>query len=132
MAEACEIQGVAFQNGSAVLLARLVGANGELLTPVLIQSAQYTITLLDDNDLAAATSVEGHTAVPLNVSNLLRATATVDDAWDLDTIGYNFRHELNVTSHPAFALAGRHYRVHYDLAPSEGQRIVVRFRVHVI
>lgn len=132
MAEACEIQGVAFQNGSAVLLARVVGANGELLTPVLIQSAQYTITLLDDNDLSAATPITGHTAVPLNVSSLLRATPVVDDAWDLDTVGYNFRHEINVTSAAAFALAGRHYRVQYALTPSEGQVILVRFRVHVV
>jgi len=132
MAEACDIHGTAFQHGSVVLLARIVGAAGALVSPAEIVSARYSIALLDETDPAIVTPVSGHTDVSVAVGGLLRESLVNDDAWDLDALGYNFRHELDVAAAPAFALAGRSYRVTFALLPLDGQIILVRFRIHVI
>ena len=42
------------------------------------------------------------------------------------------KHAINVATHQAFTIAGRSYRVAYQLVPSSGQVILVRFRLHVI
>ena len=47
-------------------------------------------------------------------------------------VGYNFKHVLDVSEHQAFPTAGRAYRVVYELSPTSGQVILVRFRVHAI
>jgi hypothetical protein len=132
MAEACEIHGVAFKNGSAVLLARVIDANGLPVTAAQITAARYSIVLLDETDPDAADPVAGHTAVPVAVAGLLRNALVKDNAWDVDDLGYNFRHEVDVSAHGAFAIAGRIYRAVFELMPYAGQVIVVRFRIHVI
>jgi hypothetical protein len=132
MAEACDIHGVAFKHGSVVLLARVVGADGSPLVPSRVSSACYSVELLDETDADATTPVTGHTAVPVGISGLLSETLLIDDAWEVDELGYNFRHELDVSAQPAFAIAGRNYRIVFELVPADGQVILVRFRIHVI
>lgn len=132
MADASDIHGVVFKNGSATLLARVVGADGAPLTRASIASARYTVSLLDDRDPDAATPVLGHTAVTVSVASLIFDTLQNDDLWDVDTLGYNFKHVLNVLTHPAFAIAGRKYRIAFELTPPSGQIVLVRFRVYAI
>ena len=45
---------------------------------------------------------------------------------------YNFRHVIPITIHPAFTIAGRNYLVEYTIAPVAGEKIILRFRVHVL
>ena len=52
--------------------------------------------------------------------------------WDVDPDGYNFKHTINVSSNPAFAVAGKSYRVVFTLTPTAGQVILVRFRLAAI
>ncbi len=132
MAEACDIHGVAFKHGSVVLLARVVGADGSPLVPSQITSARYTVELLDEADADVATPVAAHTAVQVAVAGLLSETLLIDDTWEVDDLGYNFRHELDVSAQPAFDIAGRNYRVVFELVPANGQVILMRFRVHII
>ncbi|MDD4787050.1 MAG: hypothetical protein PHO07_07755, partial [Pirellulales bacterium] len=63
MASAAEIRGTVFRKGSAVLLARVVGADGNLLAPLDLASAEYTIYALDQGDPEAETPISGHAAV---------------------------------------------------------------------
>jgi hypothetical protein len=55
-----------------------------------------------------------------------------DPPWDVDEVGFNFRHEIDVTESPAFVTAGRRYRVQYVLTPTDGQPIVVRFVIEAL
>jgi len=132
MAEACDIQGVVFKNGSATLLARVVGADAAAVVQADVASAKYTVYLLDDTDADHETPVDSHEDVSLTVAECIYNELETDDLWDVDSIGYNFRHVLDVSSNPAFAIAGRSYRVVVLLTPNAGQVILVRFRVHAI
>jgi hypothetical protein len=133
MASAADIQGTVFKNGSATLLARVVGADGSAITPSDVASAKYTVYRLDEDDPDAGTPIPGHTDVAIApVSSLIFDTLQNDALWDVDSTGYNFKHVLDVSANPAFAAAGRTYRVVFELTPTGGQVILVRFRVHAI
>jgi hypothetical protein len=127
-----DIHGTVFKNGSATLLARVVGHDGEAIVRADIASARYSIYLLDDDDADSRTAVTGHSDVSLTVADVLFDTLQTGPLWTVDAAGYNFCHQVNVSSHPAFAIAGRRYLVEYRLAPHAGQVIVVRFRVNVV
>ena len=132
MADASDIHGVVFKNGSATFLARVVGAQGTPVTQANVASAKYTAYLLDENDPDTATAVAGHTNVAVDVASLIYDSLQNDDLWDVDQTGYNFKHVLDVSADQAFTTAGRTYRVVFELTPSSGQVILVRFRVHAI
>ena len=132
MAEARNIDGSAFRNGSAILMARIVGAGGANIVRADITSAQYTISLLDDQDPDQRTAIAGHEDVALTVSDILYDSLQTDVLWTVDATGYNFRHVLDVSVHPAFSIAGRRYLVEYRLTPALGQVVIVRFRINVI
>ncbi len=132
MAEACDIYGTAFKNGSVTLLARIVGQGGVNILPGDIDAIQYTAYLLDDQDADSRTAVTGHAAVSLTVADVIFSTLQTGSIWTVDAVGYNFRHVLDVSAHPAFAVAGRRYLIEYQLTPVEDQVILVRFRINVI
>lgn len=133
MANAADIQGTVFKNGSATLLGRVVGADGSAITQSDISSAKYTVYQLDEDDADAGTPIAGHADVAITpVGSLIFDTLQNDDLWDVDSTGYNFKHVLDVSANQAFAVAGRTYRVAFELTPTSGQVILVRFRVHAI
>ena len=132
MAEATDIHGTVFKNGSATLLARIVGAGGTNIAQADIGSVVYSLFLLDDQDPDVRAAIAGHDNVALNVAAVVFNALQTDPIWTTDAVGYNFRHVLDVSAHPAFTVAGRRYLIEYRLTPVVGQVIVVRFRVHVI
>jgi hypothetical protein len=132
MADASDVHGVVFKNGSATFLARVVGAQGTPITQANTASAKYTAYLLDENDPDAGAAITGHTSVAVGVASLIFDSLQTDDLWDVDATGYNFKHVLDVSGNQAFATAGRTYRVVFELTPTSGQVILVRFRVHAI
>lgn len=132
MPDASDIHGTAFKGGSATFLARVVGGDGTPIIQADLAAASYTVYLLDENDPDAATPVTGHTGVPVDVASAVYDTLQQDALWDVDGQGYNFKHVLDVSGQQAFTVAGRSYRVVYELTPTSGQVILVRFRVHVI
>ena len=132
MAEARNIDGSAFKNGSVTLMARIVGAAGANILRSDIAAVRYTVFLLDDQDPDERTTITGHDDVALTVASVLFDLLQTDPMWTVDTIGYNFRHVLDVSAHQAFAIAGRRYLIEHRLTPTSGQVIVVRFRINVI
>ena len=132
MAEAIDIHGTAFKNGAATLLARIVGATGANVVQADINTVNYSVYLLDDQNPDDRTPVAEHTDVSLTVADVIFNTLQTDALWTVDATGYNFRHTLDVSIHPAFAVAGRRYLVEYELTPAVGQIILVRFRINVI
>lgn len=132
MAEASDIHGTALKNGSATLLARIVGADAADIARADIDSIHYSVYLLDEGDADARTAVAGHDDVELAVADVVFDTLQSDAIWTVDASGYNFRHELDVSTDPAFAIAGRRYLVEHRLTPAVGQIILARFRIHVI
>jgi hypothetical protein len=132
MPEARDYYGKVFQNGSGVFLARLVGPSGEVLTPGDVSSIAYSIDLLDPRDPDARTPVEGHQQATVTAGDVLFDMLQRDAVWTRDSVGYNFRHEPDVSQHEAFAAAGRTYLVTYTVLPAAGQRILMRFRVQAI
>ncbi len=121
-----------FKDGSATMLARVVGANGAVIVQADIASAAYSVTLLDDDDPDTGTAIEGHANVAVDVAGLIHDNLQTDDLWDVDAIGYNFKHVLDVAENQAFATAGRNSRIVFRLTPTSGQVLLVRFKVCAI
>jgi hypothetical protein len=132
MAEAIDIHGTAFKNGSATLLARIVGAGGANILQADINTVKYTVYLLDDQNADSRTAVAEHANAALVVAEVIFDALQTDAMWTVDATGYNFRHVLDVSTHKAFAIAGRRYMIEYQLTPAIGQMILVRFRINVI
>jgi hypothetical protein len=132
MPEPIDIYGTAFKNGSATLLARVVGAGGAHVVPADLSAIRYSVYLLDDQDADSRTAVAGHTSVAVPVAGAVLDAVQQDALWTVDQVGYNFRHVLDVSTAPAFPIAGRRYLVEFQLTPLAGQVILVRFRVNVI
>lgn len=132
MAHAADTYGTVLKNGSVTLLARVVDKDGAIILPADLASAEYSVYLLDDQDADRRTPIEGHAGVALSVADVVFDTLQNDAMWTVDEIGYNLRHVLDVSQHPAFAIAGRRYLVEHALTPTSGQVILVRFRLNAI
>jgi len=131
MADAADIQGQAFKNGSAILLARVLGADAAPIVQADLDSAKYSIYRLDRQDPDSRAPVSGHDDAELNVAELIFDELQTDDLWTVDQTGYNFRHTVDVSQDQAFANVGL-YLVEFELNPDSGQVILVRFQLNVI
>jgi len=132
MADAQDVHGIVFKNGTATFLARVVGADGTNITQADISTATYSIYRLNDQNADTRTDVTGHADVSLTVSAIITDTLQTDAIWTVDSTGYNFAHTPIISSNEAFAIAGRSYLVEYSLTPASGQLILVRFRTGAI
>jgi hypothetical protein len=132
MANAKDIQGTVFRNGTAVLLARLVDGHADAVNQASLSSGSYTIFALEQDHPQVLTVVEGHEDVALDIEAVIFDSLQTDNGWTVDDVGYNFRHELDVSADEAFSEAGRVYQVRYELTPVTGQKIVFRFQLRCI
>ena len=132
MAETMDIYGTAFKNGSATLMARIVGATGVNIAQADIAAIRYSVYMLDDQNPDGRALFAGHSQVVLPVYQVVFNSLQNDATWTVDAIGYNFRHVLDISAHPAFAVAGRRYLIEYALTPLLGQTILVRYRINKI
>jgi hypothetical protein len=132
MTVARDVLGTVFQNSSAVFLARIENVQGVPLTQASLQAAGYSIWALVPDEPNAPVAVAGQANVPLSVEEVIFNTLQNDAAWTVDEVGYNFRHELDVSEHEAFTEVWRTYQVRYELLPVTGQKIVLRFQVRCI
>jgi hypothetical protein len=127
-----DIFGTAFKNGSAVLMARIVDAAGANVQQAGIATIEYSIYELDPCRPDNLVAVAGHDGVTLTVANVIFNALQTGGLWTADEVGYNFRHEIDVTSSEAFPKAGAQYQIRYELTPTSGQKSIVRFQLRVI
>ena len=122
-----DIYTTAFKNGAARLCAR-VYKDGADIHQADVSTIVYSVFLLDDQDPDARTAIDGHSAVSLAAADVIFDTLQSDS----QASDYNFRHVIPIAVHPAFTIAGRNYLVEYTIAPVAGEKIILRFRVHVL
>ncbi len=112
--------GTVFEDGSGSLMARVKGVDGDNIVRADITS--ITCAVFD----AGGTSVATPTVV---VATSVFDTLQTDARWspDIDTTGYNFRHDMPATT---FTAGGR-YTVEYKFTPASGADYVfwVKFRL---
>lgn len=132
MPQANDIYGTAFKNGSAILMARVVDSAGANIQQSGISAVKYWIYELDAGRPDAQTVVAGHDAAVLAVSGVVYNTLQSGGLWTVDGVGYNFRHEIDVSANAAFPKAGVHYQIRYELTPTSGQKSILRFQMRVI
>ena len=124
--------GTAFKNGSAVLMARIVDAAGANVQQAGIAAIEYSIFELDPCRPDNLTPIAGHDGESLVVASVIFNALQTGGLWTVDEVGYNFRHEIDVTASEAFPKAGTQYQVRYQLTPTSGQKSIVRFQLRVI
>jgi hypothetical protein len=132
MPQANDIFGTAFKNGSAILMARIVDAAGANVQQAGLDAIEYSIFELDPCRPDNLTAVAGHDGVSLTVADVIFNALQTGGLWTVDAIGYNFRHEIDVSTTEAFPKAGVQYQVRYELTPTTGQKAIVRFQLRVI
>lgn len=132
MAIAKDIHGTVFRNGTAVLMARVVDGQAAAINQASLASASYTVFALEQDNPASLTAVVGHEDVALDVAEIVFDTLQTGGGWTVDEVGFNFRHEVDVSADEAFGEAGRVYQVRYELVPVTGQKIVFRFQLKCV
>lgn len=132
MPNAADIRGQVFRDGSATLLARVVGGDGAALIQSDITAISYTIYLVDQSDSNLLETVDGHEDVEVAPADALFDVPQLDSLWTVDSVGYNLRHELDLSAGAAFPHAGRMYLIVFKLTPTVGPVILVRFRLAAI
>jgi hypothetical protein len=132
MSQAKDIFGTAFKNGSAVLMARIVDSSGANVQQAGIAAIEYSIYEIDPCRPDSLVAVTGHDGVSLVVADVIYNSLQTGGLWSVDAVGYNFRHEIDVSTSAAFPKAGVHYQVRYELTPTTGQKTIVRFQLRVI
>jgi hypothetical protein len=132
MPQASDVLGTAFKNGSAILMARIVDSAGAYIQQSGLSAVAYSIYELDPCRPDNAVVVAGHDSVSLSVSSVVYNSLQTGGLWTIDAVGYNFRHQINVSQDEAFPKAGAHYQVRYELTPTAGQKSIVRFQLRVI
>ena len=126
--EVCE---TVFENGAAVLMARIVDATGRRVHRSHIESLAYAIFEVDAENGECGRAVRGHDGTYLNVDAVFRDSLACDDAWNIDVSGYNFRHEIRANADGTFPRRRSRYEIRYLSVPKLGEPIVIRFSVRI-
>lgn len=132
MAGAKDVQGTVFQNATATFMARVETSAGANLVQANVDSIKYTVSVVAKGDLSAKNTILGHENVALDNTDVVYDVLQNDATWTVDAVGYNFRHEIDVSQFEAFPVAGETYQVRYEVTPTSGQNIVFRFCVRCI
>jgi len=132
MPVAGDIQGKVFRNGTGVFMARVEDSAAQTINRASVASMKVTVYELTRGEPDVLTAVTGHDGVALDKNVVVFDTLQNDNAWTVDTVGYNFRHELDVSANEAFPKAGADYQVRYEMTPVLGQKIVFRFHMRCI
>lgn len=115
---------IATQNGTAVLMARLVDHAGVSIRPWMVAAITYSLFELNDG---GPVPIAAHVAVPLDVDSVMFDALQTGGDWTVDVCGYNFRHEIDVATAKSFTVA--RYVLMYEFTPVDGPRTFIRFQL---
>ena len=111
--------GIIWEGTSPTLMARVLNSSGNPISQAGTTSVAYSIF-----DTSRASKVIG--SGTRTVGAVIYDTYQDDDAWSVDSIGYNFRDTPAASNFP---IGGRTYRVEYKITPSSGDPYYVVFEV---
>ena len=132
MALAQYVPVIVFAGATGEFLARVTLLDGILLTQENTASISYTVAQTNQQMTATPAPVTGHTNVTVPVDQAISDSLVTTDAnWTADTIGYNFSWQVDVTTYPAFAVAGW-YTLKFTILPDSGQPLIAAFLVQAI
>ena len=132
MANAVAIDGRIFKNSTGQLMARVVGDANAAVAQADIASIVYSVYTLDPDDPDDQEVIDGHEDVALTVADVVFDSLQTDSRWTVDSTGYNFRFEIDVSSDEAFPVRGDVYLVRAELKPTSGQVIVVEWKIKCV
>jgi hypothetical protein len=132
MLSTTESYGAVIAGSSATLFARVVLASGVALTEEEVAEVTYRIVERDPCKILADIDVPGHSGVGLTPGEVFTSALQTTGGWDVDSVGYNFRHEIDVLAAPVFTVPGRRYAVEYRILPNGQQPFVIRFLIEVL
>ncbi len=132
MPQANDIYGTVYKNGTALLLARIVDSAGQAIQQTGVSTIQYSVYELDPCQPDSLTVVAGHDGVTLTVGDVIFDALQTGGLWTVDSVGYNFRYEVDVSQNEAFPAAGAQYQVRFELMPTSGQKTILRFLLRAI
>jgi hypothetical protein len=115
--------------GSIVLMARIVGGAGVAIRSLDVLTIEYSVYEVDPFWPEQLTVMRGHCAEPLSARDVLFDSPQVGDGWDLDDVGYNFRHEIKLMQGHPFANWKHSYEAVYQLTLCNGRRADIRFKI---
>jgi hypothetical protein len=118
--------------GSIVLMARIVDSAGVAIRPSDVVAIEYSAYEVDAFWPEQRQVMRGHRAVPLVVRYALFDSPQVGCGWDVDDVGYNFRHVFRFEREHPFSNAEHGYEVMYQLTLCNGRRAGVRFRLRYV
>jgi hypothetical protein len=130
MSQASGTSELVVENGMAVLMARIVDSAGVAVHRDQVAFAAYSILELADRDRSQEIAVPSHEAVRVDVDQVFCDSLEVGGLWDVDVVGYNFRHEINANRGEPFPKLGATYEIRYTLLPIDRDEAeIIRFRV---
>lgn len=111
------------ENGSAVLMARIVDSAGRTIRRADVAEIEYSIYERDRRVVA------GHDGVALHVRDVLFDSLQNCGSWSLDDVGYNFRHIFDVPQKEMRATARKRFSIRYAFTPKIGPTVMIRFQL---
>jgi hypothetical protein len=92
----------------------------------------YSVRELDPLDPDRSRPVRGHKGARLNIDEVFSDTLETGRLWDLDTAGYNFRHEVRPNHSGSFPQSGARYEIRYAfLLRNYREPVIIRFHVRI-
>ena len=111
------------ENGSAVLMARIVDSGGRTIRRADVAEIEYSIYERERRVVA------GRDGVTLHVRDVLFDSLQNCGSWSVDAVGYNFRHIFNVPQKDMRATARKSFSVRYAFTSTIGQTVMIRFQL---
>jgi hypothetical protein len=120
------MQSIATNNGTAVLMARIVDHAGVGIRPEMVAAIAYSLCELTCD---GPTVVAGHCRVLLETGEVMYDAMQTDGLWSADVSGYNFRHELDFVPASSRSRVARHFALVYEFIAPGGERSIIHFQI---
>ena len=127
-----DIRKTVFENGSAVLMARIVDRDGVCIRRDQVASIGYSMDELRPHDAPRRKQALKSNYTRLNVDEVFFDSLECGRLWTVDVAGYNFRHEIHASPDGAFPKLGRLYEIRYAFIPKIGAATIIRFHVRIV
>jgi hypothetical protein len=114
-------------------MARLVDPHGRALDASMVRAIQYSLYERREGGSPQKRLVANHIGRQLRVDKVVANDLRIGGGWDIDAVGYNFRHRFVVSNGELQSEdAPTMYELRYVITHTTGERSVVCFRVRMV